>query len=241
MGLALEVGMLADLLVNDEEGASWFREDLAKLNSVLVRAGLAPHVEPEQSNVFSTDAYGYSGLHYLRHCAAHLHYNGALPPPLRQDEAPVGDPLYARYGEEFEIENEGAEPGMFAKPSSRPFDHLIMHSDAEGFYLPQRFDLVLISGVEAYGWVGSSYALQAECERLAAALRLPSDILADDESDTLHQAIEAARPKKGLMSLFKGSPPDEPWRQHPIAALMCAKLHVFAGHSIRTGAALVFC
>lgn len=233
--------MLADLLVHDEEGASWFREDLAKLNGVLARAGLAPHDEPEQGASFSTAAYGYSGLHYLRHCAAHLHYNGALPPPLRKDEDPVRDPLYARYTEEFDVENDGAEPGEIAKPSPRPFDHLIMHSDAEGYYLPQRFEGVLISGEEAFGWVGSSHALQAECERLAAALHLPADILAEDESDVLHKAIEAARPKTGLLGLFEGRAPEEPWRQHPIAALMCAKLHIFAAHSIRTGAVLVFC
>jgi hypothetical protein len=242
VGLALEVGMLADLLVNDEEGSSWFGEDMAKLNGVLARAGLAAHADPERAEVFSTGTYGYSGLHYLRYCAAHLHYNGALPPPIQQDDDPSGDPTYARYSEEFEIENEGADPGVFAKPSRRAFDHLIMHSDAEGFYLPQRFERVLISGAEAYGWVGSSFALQAECERLAAALRLPRDMLADAESAALYEAIQAAKPRKGLFSVFKGRrAPEEPWRQHPVAALMCAKLHVFAGHSIRTGAALVFC
>ena len=30
MGLALEVGMLADLLENDEEAAQWFQEDFDK-------------------------------------------------------------------------------------------------------------------------------------------------------------------------------------------------------------------
>ena len=34
--------MLADLVINDEDGAAWMEEDLAKLNGVLVKAGLAP-------------------------------------------------------------------------------------------------------------------------------------------------------------------------------------------------------
>lgn len=243
MGLALEVGMLADLIVHDEEGAQWFREDLAKLDGVLQRAGLAAHVEPADSAVHSASTYGYSGLHYLRRCAAHLQYNGRLPPPLAPDEQAMHDPRYTQYSAEFVDENDGAEPGTFAKPSPRLFDHLIMHSDAEGFYVPQDFERVIIADDESYGWIGSSHTLRRECARLAAALELPNDLLANYESERLSVAIQEAQGavRKGW-SLFKPKPePRAQWEQHPIAAMLCAKLHGFAEHSIRTGALLVFC
>lgn len=243
MGLALEVGMLADLIVNDDEGAEWFREDLKKLDGVLAKAGFAAHAEPTESAVHSTSTYGYSGLHYLRRCAAHLQYNGRLPPPLAPNEQAMHDPLYVRYSAEFVDENDGAEPGALAKSSTRLFDHLIMHSDAEGFYVPQDFDRVIISDDQAYGWIGSSYALKRECARVAAALQMPSELLADSESERFYKAIQSAQvaERKGW-ALFRPKPaPRALWEQHPIAAMLCAKLHGFAGHSIQTGALLVFC
>lgn len=242
MGLALSVGMLADLLVNDEEGAAWLEEDLAKLNGVLARAGLAPHAEPRETDIFSAGTYGYSGLHYLRRCAAHLHFAGALPSTERDGDA-VQDVHYVRYSNEFESENAALEPGDFARPSQRRFDHLIMHSDAEGYYIPQRFERVLIAGDQAYGWIGSSYALLEECERLAAALQLPASLLADGEDLEFGNAIDAAQKSRGglLTGLFKPKRDNALWRTHPIAAMLCAKLHNAASHSLRTGAAVVFC
>jgi hypothetical protein len=35
MGLSVCVGYLADMLANDEEGAEWFREQLATINAAL--------------------------------------------------------------------------------------------------------------------------------------------------------------------------------------------------------------
>ncbi|ANP45441.1 hypothetical protein ATE48_05680 [Candidatus Viadribacter manganicus] len=238
MGLAISVGMLADLLVNDEEGAEWFEEDIAKLNGVLATAGRSPHKEPRETDSIGIGAYGYTGLHHLRRCAAHLHYVGALPAPLKRDEDVTLDERYQTYGAEFESENAGAEPGAFARASSRQFDHLIMHDDAEGFYVPQDFDRVLIAGDQAYGWVGSSYALMRECAKLADALQLPADLLANGEGAAFADAIKATA--KGGWSLFgKGKP--ILWREHAIASMLCAKLHAAASHSIRTGSLVVFC
>lgn len=242
MGLALEVGMLADLLVHDEEGAEWFREDLANLNGVLAAAGLAAHAEPTESAVHSTAMYGYSGLHYLRRCAAHLHYRNALPPPLEQGRQPTDDDLLTKYGEEFVAENIEAQPGTFAIPSSRAFDHLIMHSDAEGFYVPQPFPRVLIADDQAYGWVGSCQTLRSECERLGEALGLPRELLNDCESPALIEAVGASgKGAKGWRLFAPKAHARAAWRDHPIAALICAKLYCFAGYSIQSNAALVFC
>ncbi|MFZ2029542.1 MAG: hypothetical protein WAU68_04480 [Vitreimonas sp.] len=241
MGLALEVGMLADLLMNDEEGAAYFREDMAKVNGVLAAAGLPSHAEPTESAVHSTDMYGYSGLHHLRRCAAHLHYRGVLPPPLADNERPTDDRLLTRYGSDFVAENSEALPGSFAAPSARPFDHLIMHSDAEGFYLPQTFERVLISGDQAYGWIGSSHTLRAECARLAIALELPSELLSNPETEAFFEAIEVEKGGGPKFRLFRPKAPKVVWRQHAVAAMMCAKLHCFTTYSIQANAALVFC
>ena len=47
MGLAIIVGMLADLRAEDPEGADWFLADMEKVNAVLAGNGLPFHVESE--------------------------------------------------------------------------------------------------------------------------------------------------------------------------------------------------
>ncbi len=74
MGLAIEVGMLASRIENDE-GADSFRRSLDGVNKVLVKNELPPHVEPEvltlSKNRARMRAYPYSYLHHLRRFAAH--------------------------------------------------------------------------------------------------------------------------------------------------------------------------
>jgi hypothetical protein len=53
MGLAVEVGYLSDLLANDQEGANWFLENMARLNRYLASVGLPAHREPQLCRVFS--------------------------------------------------------------------------------------------------------------------------------------------------------------------------------------------
>lgn len=241
MGLDIASGVLADLVINDEEGAEWFEEDVARLNSVLALAGLAPHVEPRDTDSRGVGTYGYGGLHYLRQCAAHLQYTGKLPPTWRPDQPSTDDPLYVRYGEEFERENAEAVVGAFAKSSTRQFDHLIMHSDAEGFYVPQDFERVIIAGAESYGWIGSSFALARECEQIARALEIPKELCADGEDQEFGNAIvRASRVKTSRLSWFSKKPTAALWRNHPVASMLCAKLHNMATLSIKTGALLVF-
>ena len=82
MGLCVEVGHLASLLANDQEGADWFQANLARLNVFLASIDRPPHSEPKECELLSYDMYGYSGLHYLRRIAAHLDLRGALPAPV---------------------------------------------------------------------------------------------------------------------------------------------------------------
>lgn len=71
MGLALTVGILADLVKNDPEGAQWVREDLMRINHALQEAGLPPHHEPERIEIWDAEGYGYSGLQALGEVADH--------------------------------------------------------------------------------------------------------------------------------------------------------------------------
>lgn len=129
MGLAVCVGMLAELLEDDPEGAEAFEEDLAEANRVLAAAGLPRHAEPrgplELDSRASIDGFPYSFIHYLRRAYAHR----VLSPdwvatPLPDDADPTADP-------KIQALLDGSE------------SHLLCHSDAEGFYVPVDFKDVL--------------------------------------------------------------------------------------------------
>lgn len=244
MSLDVAVGVLADLVANDEEGAGCFREDLERLNVGLLAAGLERHVEPETAPLLSLPIGSYSTLHELRRVAAHLQYSDKPPLSRPMNERSWDDALYDRYFAAFYEENPESAPSTFAKPSARRFDHLMVHSDAEGFYVPQQFDSVLVTGANVYGWVGSSFALASECEELARALQIPEAMLLDKDDMVFVDALRALErpPSLGrrIGGFFKSPLPLEVWRQLPIAASVCVKLHQAAQHSMRTGAVIAF-
>src|SRR6187402_1828263 len=117
MGLSIEVGIVADLLENDEEGAQSFQEEFATLSRYLTSIHLQPHVDPTKVQVWSSDMYGYSGLHYLRRLAAHLYYTKKLPSP--GDENAAHDETLKRYVTDFDHSHPQRAFGSF--------DHLIVH------------------------------------------------------------------------------------------------------------------
>jgi len=228
MGLSIEVGILADLLENDEEGAQSFIEEMNKLNPFLVSCGLRAHTEPEQCPVFSADMLGYSGLHYLRRIAPHLNLRGSLPAPGGDDAA--HDPILDEY---YQLLN-APRPGLFGaligrKQVRREYDHLIVHSDAEGYYLPQDFPEVLFPPEELEipgGMIGSSPRLLDETRRLAQAIELPLDM--DPEADELWKAAETQGEGDAL------------WQRYGVESFTCLRLYHAARHSIEHSAALVF-
>jgi hypothetical protein len=225
MGLGLEVGYLVVLLDNDEEGAELFKSELERLNTFLVSNNLQPHSEPKECKVFTCDMYGYSGLHYLRRIAAHLDLKSALPDPGNSDVAT--DPVMA----EYYLGHQGEQNASFVKRApNRTFDHLMLHSDAEGYYLPQDFELVLSPPESlsiAGGMVGSANRLLAECKRLAAALELPHDL--DHESDEVWDASNSQG--QGVTK----------WQRYGIESYTCLRLIRACERSIEVGAAIVFC
>ena len=196
MGLAVCVGMLAELLEDDPESAEGFEEELAEVNRVLAAAGLPPHTEPrgplELDSRASIDGFPYSFIHYLRRAYAHRVLSPDwMATPLADDVDPTADP-------KIQALLDGCE------------SHLLCHSDAEGFYVPVDFDEVLFDGdggdeeeVEGDadieepaglpgGMLGSSQRLLEELVFVAPALgiRLDDGRLSDEEAERIDALID---------------------------------------------------
>ncbi|MBC6462350.1 hypothetical protein [Actinomadura sp. HBU206391] len=228
MGLDVVVGVFGEF---DEDECAEFAEDFAVVRRELSAAGLPSWQEPrlDEDDVVLQDMLGYSGLHHLRRVAAHLAASGTVPAPVEENPAddPVlkaayaGGPAHAWTVKGEFVDRRGAAA---AEPT---FDHLIQHSDCEGYYVPVDFAPVLISDDVLGGYVGSSQRLLEECLRVAEALDLPIDL--DPDSDEIRDLLD------GRVE------PTVEWQRHGIASLTCLQLIEAAWHSIDTGAAIAFC
>jgi hypothetical protein len=235
MGLNIVVGYLADQLEYDEEGTSWHREVLRDLNLVLSEAGEAPHCEPEEilGGSKSWESYGYSGLHHVRRLAGWLAIKRQLPPPCVYEKATDDPVLIKFYRQHDEYLRYGSKEGIlgFFKRRKPPFSHLMLHSDAEGFYLPRALSEVLFDQHSPQrdgigGMVGSAQELLTECRELAAALSIP--VGTDPEAEEIYENVE-------------GPPTDgEPWQRLPIETFVVTRLIAACERSLETGAAIVF-
>ncbi len=178
MGLGIVVGLLADLDESDEDGAAWVRAQLEIVNELLVEAGLQAHQEPTELGLIEMrsdlDSMPYSFLHYLRRAAARRRQDPTYVASAEDEDGdgdPAQDPAVQEAGESFDF-------------------HLLVHSDAEGFYVPQRFSEVIFGTDDlpvAGGMLGSTQRLRDELVEVAPALGIELD--ADGE---LNDA-EAAR------------------------------------------------
>lgn len=231
MGLTLQVGHLAYLQQNnDYEAVQDFAEKSEKLNTFLSSVNLTPHKEPEDCETFSCQMYGYSGLHYLRRIAAHLDLHSKLPAPGSQDpnyDDPSKDSAIteycARLKEDYECDFQNSSRKALT------FNHLLVHSDTGGYYLPQDFSMVLISpnSLGLAEMIGSSTRLREECIRLANALELPLTI--EPDAKVLWKAANSQG--QGKMK----------WQKYGIESFTCLRLYRAAEHSLKTGALIVFC
>ncbi len=170
MGLAIEVGALAYLMVHDEEGAEWVHATLITVNAYLRRAGLPDHHEPEELPKLhwrtGARSFPYSFLHYLRRVYAHARRDPdweAIPAP--KGWSPARD--------------EALDRELTVKMDS----HLICHSDAEGFYVPVDFQDIVYGDLPG-GMLGSSYRLREELQVAARPLgiTLENGALSDQEA-----------------------------------------------------------
>lgn len=235
MGLNIVVGYLEDLLKHDAEGASWHRQVLDDLNLVLAESNEAPHHEPEeiQGGSESWESYGYSGLHHVRRLAAWLTINRCLPPQCAYEKA-ADDPVLAQfYKSHIDYSRHGSRKGLFRlfKRKKPPFSHLMLHSDAEGFYLPRALTDVIFDQHSPQrdgigGMVGSAQGLLAECRELALALSIPGDL--DPEDDEGYENVETS-PSNG-----------QPWQRLSVETFVVTRLIAACERSLKTGAAIVF-
>jgi hypothetical protein len=238
--LDLTVGLLASAVEQaDDESVTNVKKGFAELNAVLRDAGLPPHCEPSNlagQSAFEAQMWGYGGLHNVRRLAAHFAYERELAPPRGYVvEANTTDPHLARFYEEHTRAAFG-RPGLLDRILGRgsdmpPFEHLIMHSDCEGFYLPRRLERVVIDRESSQrqgvgGFVGSYVQLLDECKILAQLIDLPTNI--DPEAEELWEAAETPAAEGPL------------WQQYGIEAFCLSRLIRGCELSIETGAALVF-
>ena len=199
MGLAVEVGMLADLLENDPEGAEWLREQFDLVNSVLAENNLPPHDEPEVlgslDNRVPILGYPYSFLHYLRRIAAHVsEHPGWQAEAFPDSDDPAADPVVDKH-------------------SALMRSHLLCHSDCEGFYLPMQFQEIIFDDKNRIpgAMLGSSFMLMQELTAIAPSLgiNLANGELGDEEVVRINHEVESESPlwieKLVWLSLFEAA------------------------------------
>lgn len=220
MGLEVGVGLLGYFLEDEaDEQFRPFTEELGALNEVLREAGLPGFSEPSGDGIEPVElSLGpTSGLQSLRRVAAHAWAGRDVPAP--SEEPAEDDRLLARY---YESHGEAGEAG------APRYDHLVLHSDSSGYYVPLDFERVLVPGASSVlaGEVGSSHRLCEELQRLADLLELPPGL--DPDAEELWEAYDStAEPSAG-------------WKRHGVEAFVCARLLHASRASVQTGAALVF-
>ena len=220
MGLHVQVGLFADLEGHDPDSLHSHSEQLGFINECLRRNGLAPHQEPENIPVSSWDTGGYWPLHCLRRLGAWLNLEGQLPTP--GDESSDEDEVLARYYD-FERGTQGGLP-------RHTFDHLIFHSDAEGYYVPIDFPEVLFPDDDLDvdgGMFGSVQQLASECDLLAKVLAIPEGI------GPASPALVAAARGQGRGDLR--------WQRYGVESRACLILREAARIALEQRAAIVFC
>lgn len=148
MGLAIELGMLAQLTADGEDEAGMFREQLDAVNACLASIGAPAHTEPasigELDNRADVLSFPYSFIHFLRYAYAHrIADAGWIAAPLAANADPTSDQTLEAKMDQFD-------------------SHLICHSDAEGLYVPVEFAEPVFHDALPGGIAGSSYRLLEE-------------------------------------------------------------------------------
>lgn len=240
MGLGVTVGILADLIKNDPEGADWVRDELRATSNALLEFNLAQHVEPTDCPVWSASSYGYSGLHALREVAGYV-WAGSDIPRTKIDGTggtPMEDALFEaclNFMQSEPPEPKGMLERLMSKntePKPPSFIHLIAHSDAQGYYMPIDFAVPVTPSIidddTAHLWpVGSAPSLAREVDQLCAALGMPKTLT--------HQSGEV---QEALVTTVASSEPL--WRIQSVATYTALLLRDACVASKQSGAVIAF-
>jgi hypothetical protein len=244
MGLDVTAGYLSDIAHEDEEALEDPRPDFQALSDAVVAVGLKPHLEPETlptDRIYAERVGGYGSLHYARRLAAWLALERRLPPPLLMGGEAGKDPVLQTFYNAHHLGIMPRRPISLSErllgwafrrqalpPSTPPYEHLIVHSDCEGYYLPQDFErVIMLADAEdaRLQMIGSAPRLLAECRTLAEAIALPDDF--DPDADEPAEPTPAERAA-------------EPWRAYPVESRVLSILMQACRASIENGAAVVF-
>jgi hypothetical protein len=194
MGLTASIGFLESVR-DDPAGQAWFRRSLAGVNEVLRTEGLPEHVEPTELPPHTyrseLDSIGWDWLHCLRRLHA-LVLHGVEPTPAPENY-PGREP----------------DPVIDEELSVHMRSHLIVHSYAEGWYVPIDFRDMLYGDVPGR-ILGSSPRLLAELTSLAEPLDIPlaSGGLDDAAAQRLNAVTDADpwwREKYAWLHLFEAA------------------------------------
>ena len=236
MGLALEVGILSDLKIHDQEGYNEVKIKFQNCYSILERYGVPSNFqEPEdlhENEIWSCQMLGYSGLHYLRRLAAHL-WDRQMDILPGEEKLIDDDQIVEKYYNSYQFLEENPRKFSIFKKKPAPkvfsYEHLMVHSDAEGYYFPIDFKKVIVdvdSNIPG-GMLGSTIRLKKELEKLAIWLEL--DLLMDIDSDEILNAPQ---------SQGKG---DHKWQKYGVESFSCIRLYRACEHSLQKKSAIVFC
>lgn len=227
MGLNLTVGIFGNASQYYPDRLNYIYDQFDAINVVFREQGIAEHQEPESVELWSADLHGYSGLQPLRRIAAHLWACQGVPEPARRGVAGVPeastDPTLMAYYDEVQ---RWLRQGVPRYPVA--YEHLILHSDDRGYYLPERFPQVIFTPPSlniAGSMIGSAAVLLDECRQLLGALQVPPDLDADGEE--LREAV--SNPGRG-----------EGWHRYGIEIESCLRLRAACERSLATGAAVIF-
>jgi hypothetical protein len=152
-----------------------------------------------------------------------------MPPPV--GKGATDDPVLKRYYSEV-TQSPSLVDRLFQSRSGNRlrYQHLIVHSDAEGYYVPQDFPRVIFPAESLKipgAMIGSVPRLHEECQALAKLLEIPDGL--DVESDDVLKAAEY--PASGAVQ----------WQRYGIESFSCIRLLAACRASLNTGAAIVFC
>lgn len=218
MSVLLRVGWLDEMRQCDPEGYRDAKKSFAAINKALRKAGVLEYEEPDDTRGgdWRFRLSPPDGLAYLQRFAAYCQDDeGQMEWPAPGDSKTMDNPL----GDEV-LED------VYDLQEVMAFPHLVMHNPRWGYWVPVDFEEVIFPD-ERLGighLLGSSVRLKAECEKLAAVLRLPLDLDPDDEE--VRRAV--SRPGKGRTR----------WKKYGIESHNLLALHRACGHSIRLGAAI---
>ncbi|MEM9539847.1 MAG: hypothetical protein AAGA60_10075 [Cyanobacteria bacterium P01_E01_bin.42] len=182
MGLAISVGILADLLKNDPEGAEYRESYFKDISECLTRLGFETWEEPREFTVRPRPhfySFSYSFLHYLRRRFAYIQDGEGHREFGTREE--VIDRVYDWYAEDS-------------------YHHLLYHSDCDDCYVPVDFPRVInalddhelieeIFGKNTAICIGSSIRLLAELREIAPYLgiEMNGDEVCDREFQRIHE------------------------------------------------------